>query len=70
MPTLADIDGVAGLAALINGLILWPLVRSLKKDHGERITALEAAVPAKRVPKKVPTVPTAKSRKGRAGRWH
>ena len=67
MPTLADIDGVAGLAALINGLILWPLVRSLKKDHGERITALEAAVPAKRAKK---ALPTAKSRKGRAGRWH
>jgi hypothetical protein len=35
------LDGVAGLAALVNGLLLWPVVRSLKKEHGERITALE-----------------------------
>lgn len=28
---LADLDGVAGLAALINGMVLWPIVRSLQK---------------------------------------
>jgi hypothetical protein len=38
LPTL---DGFAGLAALVNGLILWPVVQSLKKEHGERIAALE-----------------------------
>lgn len=31
MFALADLDGVAGLAALINGMVLWPIVRSLQK---------------------------------------
>lgn len=46
------LDGFAGLAALINGLLLWPIVRTLKADHkdlkethvdhGKRIARLEA----------------------------
>lgn len=46
------LDGFAGLAALINGLLLWPIVRTLKADHkdlkethvdhGKRIAKLEA----------------------------
>lgn len=57
--TLADIDGLAGFAALVNGALLWPIVRALKavtKDHGDRLTKLEAR-PAKR--------PTKKTKKGR-----
>lgn len=48
---LKDIDGIAGLAALINGLILWPIVRGHKADrermekrmdtHDERLKKLE-----------------------------
>lgn len=30
LPTMADLDGFAGFAALVNGLILWPVVRSLQ----------------------------------------
>lgn len=48
MEGLGDIgralDGFAGLAALLNGLLLWPIVRTLKadhKDHSERIAKLE-----------------------------
>lgn len=47
-PTVHDLDGFAGFASLINGLILWPLVKSLKKDHGTRITALEAQTRSRR----------------------
>lgn len=49
---LKDIDGIAGLAALINGLILWPIVRGQRADrermnkrldeHDDRIKKLEA----------------------------
>lgn len=42
--TLPDLDGFAGLAALINSLLLWPIVRALKnvtKDHGDRLSFLE-----------------------------
>lgn len=38
---LSALDSFAGLAAFINGIILWPLVKSLKKDHGDRIARLE-----------------------------
>lgn len=47
----SGLDGFAGLAALINGLLLWPIVRSHKADrnrmdkridsHEDRITKLE-----------------------------
>lgn len=30
---LSVLDGFAGLAALVNGLLLWPIVRTLKADH-------------------------------------
>ncbi len=30
---LTFLDGFAGLAALVNGLLLWPIVRTLKQDH-------------------------------------
>lgn len=30
LPSLSDLDGFAGFAALVNGLILWPVVRSLQ----------------------------------------
>lgn len=30
---LSVLDGFAGLAALVNGLLLWPIVRTLKNDH-------------------------------------
>jgi hypothetical protein len=30
---LQRVDGVAGIAAFVNGLLLWPIVRSLKSDH-------------------------------------
>lgn len=61
METIADIfaylgehlDSFAGLAALVNGLILWPIVRSQKEhhkrteerldEHDSRITKLETA---------------------------
>lgn len=29
---IQGLDGFAGLAALVNGLILWPVVQSLKKE--------------------------------------
>lgn len=32
---LKSLDGFAGLAALVNGLILWPVVRSLKQGQAE-----------------------------------
>lgn len=38
------VNGVAGLAALVNSLILWPIVRNLKhigESHDKRITRLE-----------------------------
>lgn len=41
------LNGLAGVAALVNGLLLWPIVRALKTttaDHGQRLTAVEQAV--------------------------
>lgn len=32
---LQVLDGFAGLAALVNGLLLWPIVRTLKDDHNK-----------------------------------
>lgn len=32
---LKYLDGFAGLAALLNGLLLWPIVRTLKADHSK-----------------------------------
>lgn len=43
---LPNLDGFAGLAALVNSLLLWPIVRALKnvtKDHGARLSNLERA---------------------------
>ncbi len=52
---LKYLDGFAGVAALINSLILWPMYRTLKKlvvdSHEPRITALEQRTPR---PKKRP----------------
>ena len=51
---MSDLDGFAGLAALINSLLLWPIVRALKnvtKDHGDRLSTLERI---SRKPKKKP----------------
>lgn len=46
---IPTIDGMAGFAALVNSLILWPVVNSLKAavqylkdDHEARLKALEA----------------------------
>jgi hypothetical protein len=43
--TLHLLDGFAGLAALVNSAILWPMYRTLKAmvvdSHEPRITALE-----------------------------
>ncbi len=33
--TLSTVDSIAGLAALVNGLILWPIVRSLQSSVKE-----------------------------------
>ena len=41
---LKSFDGFAGIAAIINGLLLWPVVRALKsvtQEHGTRLSALE-----------------------------
>lgn len=41
-----DLDGVAGFAALINSLMMWPTIKALKtiaEDHGKRLTSLEEA---------------------------
>jgi len=41
---LSWLNGLAGVAALLNGLLLWPVVRSLKQvthAHGTRLTRLE-----------------------------
>lgn len=49
--TLEALNGLAGIAALINGLLLWPIVRALKtttQDHGTRLTMLERAKARKR----------------------
>lgn len=29
------LDGFAGFAALVNGILLWPVVRSLKADQAD-----------------------------------
>ena len=42
---LEYLDGFAGIAALVNSLFLWPIIRALKSvtsDHGARLTALES----------------------------
>lgn len=39
------LNGLAGLAALLNGLLLWPIIRSLKqvtKNLDHRVTKLES----------------------------
>jgi hypothetical protein len=50
---LQYLDGFAGLAALVNSLLLWPVVKTLKevviKDHGPRIVRLESSSPKKKV---------------------
>ena len=49
----STLNGLAGLAALINSLIMWPQIRALRKlvpevlEHRERITRLESK-PARR----------------------
>ena len=45
--TLADLDGLAGFAALINGILLWPTIRALKALE-PRVAKLEAAAAPKR----------------------
>lgn len=38
------LNGLAGLAALVNSLFMWPLLKSLKaiaQDHGSRLERLE-----------------------------
>lgn len=40
--TLADLDGIAGVAALVNSLLMWPTIRALKALE-PRVQALEAA---------------------------
>lgn len=44
---LEDANNLAGVAALVNGMILWPVVRSLQKavtelreQHAERLNAV------------------------------
>ena len=47
------LNGLAGLAALVNSLLMWPTVKALKRiaeDHGARITTLEQT-PKKRKPR-------------------
>ena len=54
MPTLDDLNSLAGVAAIINGLLLWPIVRSLKQvtsQHHARISRLEQTKARKRKPK-------------------
>lgn len=39
-----SLNGLAGAAALVNGLLLWPIVRSLKASdtaHASRLATLE-----------------------------
>jgi hypothetical protein len=57
---LSSVDGIAGIAAVINGLLLWPIVRALKnvtKDHGDRIAVLETKTnkPARARPRRKPS---------------
>lgn len=46
---LEGLDNFAGLAALVNGLILWPMVRSLKKDQSALRAMLQSLL-ARRKP--------------------
>ena len=42
---LSVVDGMAGFAALINSLLMWPTIRAVKRiaeDHGARLRALES----------------------------
>lgn len=44
---LGALNGLAGLAALINGALLWPVVRALKtttRSHGRRLGTVERAL--------------------------
>jgi hypothetical protein len=46
---LQGLDNFAGLAALINGLILWPVVQSLKREQVNiRAMLTKALAPKKR----------------------
>ena len=53
------LNGLAGLAALVNSLIMWPQLRALRKlvpevlEHRERIARLEARPGRKRSRKRV-----------------
>lgn len=38
---LSHLDGFAGLAAFVNGLILWPIVRGQKADHRVSLRRLD-----------------------------
>jgi hypothetical protein len=41
------LDGFAGFAALVNGLVLWPVVKSLKSEQGELRQLVERALKRK-----------------------
>lgn len=49
--TLSELDGLAGIAALVNSLIMWPTIRALKKGlarldtHEQRLEQLESRRP-------------------------
>ena len=48
---LEYLDGFAGLAALVNSLFLWPIIRALRQvttDHGQRLSALERPKPRRK----------------------
>jgi hypothetical protein len=60
VPSVIDgLNSLAGLAALLNGLLLWPIVRALKAGHQElhsRVGRLEGkrGTPKKRTQKRKP----------------
>ncbi len=48
---LEYLDGFAGIAALVNSLFLWPIIRALRQvtsDHGTRLSKLERPKPKRR----------------------
>ena len=47
MIDLADFNGLAGFAALVNSLLMWPTIRYLKRLE-PRVEKLEAAAKKKR----------------------
>lgn len=51
--TLKLFDGFAGLAALVNGLLLWPVVRSLKREQSALRDMLKPLV-SKKTSRKAP----------------